>query len=366
MVALLIAPADGSRAQDLTAVTGPPAPLPGTPVTLTYAAPTLAWTVPISAAPIASPIITAERVIVAHLPGIVAGHRRGDGRELWRVELAPAGDLATDGTFVFVPAADAIHALRVSDGSAAWRSPSAPITAPLVVKEGWLIVAADGRLSGRRATDGSVVWTVETIMRPEGAAISGNVLFVAATGARLVAHDLADGRTIWEQQLGGDPGTPLVVGEAVFVGASDKRFYCVDALTGRFEWPPVRVGATIRGSPASDGYRVFFAALDNQVRALDRSNGAIRWHKGVPFRPSTGPFNAGGSVFVVGPGAELRVLNASSGAELGTITLPNRQAVAPGFRAEEAGAVFAAVTGSLSESWNLTLTFPIPVRPASR
>lgn len=352
-------------AQEPTVVVGAPSPLPGTPVSVTYAAPTIAWTVGIPAAPIVSPIITADRVIAAHLPGIVAGYSREDGRELWRVELIPEGALATDGTLVFVPAAEAIHALRTSDGAVAWRSSSAPVSAPLVVKEGWLVVATQGRLSGRRAADGSVVWTVDTILRPEGAAIAGNVLFVAATGARLVAHDLADGRRIWERQLGGDPGTPLVVGDELFVGASDKRFYCVDALTGEIEWL-VRVGATIRGSPASDGYRIFFAALDNQVRALDRSHGGMRWAKGVPFRPTTGPYAAGGSVFVVGPGTELRVLNAMTGADLGTITLPNRQALPPGFLAEESGAVFAAVTGSLAESWNLTLTFPIPVTPASR
>ena len=353
------------NAQELPPAAGVPASLPGTPVAITYTAPTIAWTVSVAAAPVGSPIITADRVIAAHLPGMVAGYAREDGREVWRVELNPAGPLATDGTLVFVPTADAVHALRTSDGSVAWRSPSAAITAPLVVKEGWLVVATAGQLAGRRAGDGSVVWTVETSVRPEGATISGNVLFVGAAGARLVAHDLADGRVLWTRQLGGDPGTPLVVGDDVFVGASDKRFYCVDAVSGEIEWP-MRVGAAIRGSASSDGYRVYFAALDNQVWAVDRANGATRWHKGVPFRPTTGPFVAGGSVFVVGPGAELRVFHSSSGAEAGTIKLPGRQAAPPGFLATDTGAVFAAVTGSLAESWNLTLTLPIPVTPASR
>lgn len=353
------------RAQELPAVGGVPDPLPGTPVSISYTAPTLAWTVPIPSAPVVSPVITADRVIVAYLPGIVAAYSRDDGRELWRVEIDPGGQLATDGTLVFVPAADAIHALRTSDGSVAWRSPSAPVTAPVVVKEGWLIVATAGQLSGRRAADGSIVWTVATTMQPEGAAIAGNVLFVAATGARLVAYDLADGRVRWDRQLGGDPGTPLVVGDDLFVGASDKRFYCVDAGSGEIEWHR-RVGATIRGTAATDGYRVFFAALDNMIRALDRSNGAMRWHKGVPFRPTTGPFVAGGSVFLAGPGADVRAFNSLTGADAGMMTFPGRQAVPPGFLATETAAVFAAVTGSLSESWRLTLTLPIPVTPASR
>lgn len=353
------------HAQELPPASGVPSPLPGTPVAITYAAPTIAWTKQIPAAPVVSPIVTADRVIAAHLPGVVVGYSREDGRDLWRVELAPGGPLATDGSLLFVPAVDAIHALRASDGSLAWRSPSAPVTAPLVVREGWLIAATEGQLSARRAGDGSIVWTVDAAVRPEGAAIAGDVLFLAEAGARLVARDLADGRVRWARRLGGDPGAPLVVGDDVFVGASDRKFYCVDALTGEIKWP-MRVGASVRGSAASDGYRIFFGALDNLIRALDRSNGAMRWHKGVPFRPTAGPFVAGGTVFVAGPGSELRAFNTSNGAEAGTITFPGRQAAPPGFLAMESAAVFAAVTGSLAESWNLTLTRPIPVTPASR
>lgn len=356
--------------RQLPAVAGPPAQLPGTPVPLgtvpAIAPATVEWTVAIPAAPIGSPVITADRVIVAHLPGIVAAYDRAGGHELWRAELHAEGPLATDGTLVFVAAGEAIHALRAADGSLAWRMPAPKITAPLVLKEGWLIAAGERTLTARRAGDGSTVWTTEAGAQREAAAIAGDVLFVPEMSGRLVARNLGDGGIKWQRQLGGQPGEPLVLGNSVFLGASDKLFYSVRAESGEIEWRR-RVGASIRGRAAADGEHVFYTALDNLVRAVDRTHGALRWEKSVPFRPMAGPFVAGGSVFVAGPGEELRVFNASTGTEAGTVRLPGRQAVPPGFLMSDKGAVFAAVTGNLEESWNLSLTSPVAVTPpASR
>ena len=349
-------------ARELQVPGGMPAQLPGTPIAPPAPPappPTIAWTVEIAAAPIVSPLITADRVILAHLPGVVAAFERANGRALWRVELNPEQPLVSDGTMVFVAAAAGVHALRLSDGSSAWRAATGAVTAPLTVKEGWLIAPIEGRLTAMRASDGTAVWTIDAPEQREAAAISGDVLFVPEAGGRLVARDLANGQMKWDRRLGGRPGEPFVLGDDVFIGATDKRFYCVDAGSGEIEWSS-RVGAVVRGRAASDGERVIFAALDNLVRALDRNDGAERWHKGVPYRPMAGPIVAGGAVFVAGPGTELRILRAANGDPAGTVTFPGRQALAPGAFETPAGAVLAAITGNLEESWNLSLTVPLP------
>lgn len=336
---------------------GMPAQLPGTPLPLPKAAPTIRWTVAVAAAPVASPIVIGDVVIVAYLPGILAGHHRDDGRLLWRAELNPEQPPATDGAQLFVPADDQIHALGAGDGVVAWRVPAVPLTAPLLVKNGWIIAASAGKLTARRTTNGSVVWTVDAGLQKEVGAISGDVLFVAQTDGRVVARDLANGQVRWERRLGGVPGEPVVIGDDVFVGAGDKIFYCLDAGSGEIDWR-IRVGAAIRGPASSDGERVFFAALDNMVRAVDRGEGAVRWQKGVPFRPLGGPVTAAGSVFVAGPETISR-LAAVSGDTGASITFPQRMAFGPGFAQTEGGIVFAAITGGLEESWKLSLTSPI-------
>lgn len=341
---------------------GMPETLPGTPVPRPEVPTTIAWTVSIAAAPLTSPIVTSSHVIVAHLPGTVASYRRDDGRELWRAALLPDQPLATDGTLVFVTAGEAIHALRIADGSVAWRAPSGILTAPLVVKDGWMIAATAGKLTARRSVDGSAVWSVDAGVQRQAGAVSGDTLFVPQVDGRLVARQLADGATKWERRLAGSPVEPLVVGDALFFGANDKNFYCLNALSGDVDWQ-IRVGASIRGRAASDGHRVFFVAVDNLVRAVDRRSGALRWLKGVAFRPSMGPVAAGGSVLVAGPGVEVRMLTATDGATLGAISFPARITLGPGWFETGDLLVLAAVTGGLEESWKLSLTRPISLVP---
>jgi outer membrane protein assembly factor BamB len=339
--------------------------LPGTPVETPAAPPAIAWTVDLSAAPIVSPVITADRVIVAYLPGTVGGFDRADGRLLWRADLEARQPLATDGTLVFVHTGEAIHALHTSDGSVAWRAPSGTLTAPLVVKEGWIVGPTDGKLSAWRSSNGSTVWSIDAPLQREAAAIAGDVLYVPVVGGQLVARDLKDGSVKWTRQLGGNAVEPLVVNDDVFVGAADKRFYCVDATSGEIE-SEMRVGAVIRGRAATDGDRVIFTALDNVVHAVDRTTGARRWDRSVPFRPTSGPIVAGGAVFVAGPGTGIRILRAVDGVPAGSVTFPGRLALSPGYIDSGAGAVFATVTGGLEETWKLSLTVPLPatLRPS--
>jgi outer membrane protein assembly factor BamB len=345
-------------AQQMPAPTGPPAVLPGTPLAPPPAPSLIAWTVDLPAAPAVSPIITAEAVIASHLPGFVAALSREDGRQRWRTELAPEWPLVTDGAFVFVASGGAVHALRLEDGKIAWRAATGALTAPMVAREGWLLASTQGKLTALRAADGSSVWSVESALQRNAAAISGNVLFVPYADGRLVARDLASGSIRWERRFGGEPGEPFVLGEDIFLGVTDKHFYCLEVASGEDRWRK-RVGATVRGRAAADAERVYFAALDNMVHALDRGQGAVRWHKGVPFRPWSGPVAASGAVFIAGPGSELRVLIAATGATGTSVAFPGQLALNPGFLETKEGAIFAAVTGSLEEAWKLSLTLPI-------
>ena len=289
---LLILLATVSAAQEIPAPVGMPAALPGTPLPPPPMPSLIAWSVELPAAPAVSPIITADAVIASYLPGFIAAFGRDNGRERWRTDLAAEGPLVSDGTFVFVASAGAVHALRLEDGKLAWRSATGKLTAPMVAREGWLLAATDGKLTALRAADGSRVWDVASGLQREAAAISGDVLFVPYTDGRLIARDLASGAVKWERRFGGSPGAPFIYGNHLFVGVTDKFFYCLDAATGETRWSK-RVGATIRGRTAADAERVYFAALDNMVWALDRGHGAVRWHKGVPFRPWSGPVVAG-------------------------------------------------------------------------
>jgi outer membrane protein assembly factor BamB len=327
--------------------------------------PGIRWSVAIAAAPSSMPTVSGDRVFVATLPGVVTVHDIKDGREVWREPINAEQPIVVEGPHVFIASAEAVHALQVADRAVAWRTSTGMITAPLVVKEGWVVAASETRMLALRASDGSVVWQRETALQRERAAIDGNTLFVPLANGRLQAVDLANGALRWERPLGGSPAEPLVVGDRLYVGATDKRFYCVNTSNGDIKWT-IKVGSSIRGRASTDGERVFYAGLDNLIRAISRGSGSQRWQRGIPFRPFAGPLVAGGSVFVAGPINEVRMLSVVTGAETGKITFPEPLVTAPAVgRASGGEVVVAAVTGGLNESWKLSLASPVAPKPSA-
>ena len=149
----------------------------------------------------------------------------------------------------------------------------------------------------------------------------------------------------------------------MLAGASDRYFYCVDAANGRIDWRK-RVGSTIRGRASADGERIFYAALDNLVYAVDRWDGATIWQAPLNFRPLTGAIAAGSRVFVGAPGAGIRILDAASGRVVGGITVGDQLALEPAVLTNDGLVTFAAVTGTLGEVWRLSATREIPVATA--
>jgi outer membrane protein assembly factor BamB len=322
------------------------------------------WAVPIAAGPAASPLIAGEYVVIARLPGVIAAHRLSDGVQIWQKDLNPEQRLAADGTMLFVVSGEAIHALRLSDGSVAWRAPAGPLTAPLLVQAGWVIAAGAGKLMALRAADGTAVWTLEAPTQREAGAISGETLFVPSIDGYIRARDLGTGKDLWRHRLGAVPGEPLIVGESLLVSGSDRAVYKLSAVTGNQNWRQ-KVGASIRGRAASDGDRVFVAALDNMVRAYDLGSGSLKWQVGLDFRPLTGPVVAGSTVFITSPGTNVKMLRTLDGTAAGNVSFTARVAITPGMRESDYGVAIAAVTGGLEESWNLLVTRQVRAVPAT-
>jgi hypothetical protein len=187
---------------------------------------------------------------------------------------------------------------------------------------------------------------------------------VPAADGRLIALELASGEPAWEFDIGIKPTEPLVYGGRVFVGSAAKRFcslFMETARRQRDDWCS-NVGATVVGRPAADDTHVYFAALDNLLRAHDRKNGAYRWKNDLRYRPSAGPLLVGASIAVPGSVTRVEVLETSLGKSTMQLTLATKLATAPLLIDASAGAParIAAVTGGLANVWNVTLAGPAP------
>jgi outer membrane protein assembly factor BamB len=281
------------------------------------------WSMDLGGPPVArtTAVVDGQRVYVALRAGQIVARNLLDGAETWRRDLPTEQPLAVDGGVVFVSSRDVIHALRGADGVTLWETPLPKITAPLVARAGWLIVLADRRVLAFRSKDGAPIWQRDIGSSTEPPAIEGDRVYISLDDARIVAADITSGKPIWESTIGATPGALFATPDRVYAGASDRQFYCLKAKTGEIEWVKW-VGAAIVGPAAVYATRVYFLALDNILRGLDRSNGNQRWLHAYRRRAATGPAIGGSYVFVTSSSSPDIWMWTTDGRPAGSITLP--------------------------------------------
>ena len=302
-----------------------------------------------------APVTDDKRVYLALRSGYIGAYDLADGHGLWDKEMVATVPLAASGETLFVAAGEAIHALRGSDGAIAWTVPRVKPAAPLIVGGNWLVAVTDTEVLAIHAKDGQVVWR-----HPAGAvklapAIDGDEVYLGAQDGRVVALKLDDGRQIWEKYLEGGVTAIAAYRGHVYAGAGDKQFYCLHARNGSLAWT-FRVGALTTGRISADDEHVYFASLDNVVRALDRTTGNRRWQAPMRERPTGGASVHGRLVFVPTTGAQISMLLDANGKSSGNLPLPAGSIgdVPPDIRETSDAVYVVAVTGGLESPWQMS------------
>jgi len=254
------------------------------------------------------------------------------GKREWMVSARPLlQPTAADDIIVLVEAAGLV-ARRSVDGSVAWQlALSDPPTVSPAFDNGWLIVTTkSGQIGALRATDGTIVWQ-RSLGSPANAtaSLADDRVYVSTSDGRVVALRVDTGEPVWERRLGGAGNEILVSGDRLYVGTKDNFFYCVLTKDGTIDWR-WRTGGDVIGQAQADERHVFFVALDNVLRAMDRKSGAQVWMRPLPVRPSGGVVLAGSSLVVTGQAAQLRVFTTKDGtAALGEPIGPGAPAQPP-------------------------------------
>ncbi len=315
----------------------------------------LVWTHVLAEPVVDGPAMDGDRVFVAARGGQVHALDLLTGREAWAISRAAVSPLAAGDGLLFVHIDGAIAAHASVDGDMKWSIPlEEPLSAPITWDHGWLLLpTAGGDLLALRAADGQQVWRqpLGSPVRGRPAGNAGSELFVALDDGRIVALDLATGREIWSRALGGKLSDPAAIAGRVYVGSTSNRFYALDADSGRIDWQ-WRTGGDVAGPTAADKDRVYFASLDNVLRAVARGNGNQAWRKDLPTRPATGPVVADRTVIVAGIAPELHGFGALDGKAAGQYVAAGEFAGAPLFRvaapAPEPAVIVVSRDGSVS------------------
>lgn len=282
------------------------------------------WSTELGLAPATGPVSDGVSIYLPLDSGAVVAVDADTGVVRWTADGAVTRlPPAADGTSVYVVRDRELSALDAATGTERWRIAfDADISAPLVARAGWVVVAlASGDVTAVRGADGVRVWQ-STFATPVVAqpAINGARLYLPGGDARVRAVHIETGVLEWEQTVGGAVLTISPLGERVFVGADDNFFYALDDRNGRRLWR-WRTGGDPIGDASADDRRVYFSSLDTIVRALDRRNGAQRWRRPLPWRPRSGPQLVGTTILVSGVALDLRGFAADTGAPIGEYAL---------------------------------------------
>jgi outer membrane protein assembly factor BamB len=327
------------------------------------------WRIEVSAAPVAPPVASAGRLYLALQSGVSA-HRLDTHAEVWQSPIVASGPMAACDERLIVAVNDELRALDAATGVVVWSDRPGPLTAPPLVHGEWLLVASGEQVIAYRVLDGTRVWTRDTGVVEQRPTVAGTRVYVPAADGRIVALELASGEPAWEYDVGIRPTEPLVYGDRLFVGSAGKRLCSLflDARPRRADWCYNAIGAVVVGRPAADETHVYFAALDNLLRAHDRRNGAYRWKKDLKYRPSTGPLLVGKSLAVPGSVPRVDVFDTVKGDVTLQLTLATRLTTEPLLLEPDGNlpARIVAVTGGLARVWNVTLAGPalaVPTLP---
>jgi outer membrane protein assembly factor BamB len=290
------------------------------------------WTLVLNSQLIVPPGYDATHAYFALDGDRLAAYSLPEGTRLWIVDARPVLRPAAGDDLVFVTEATRLVARRASDGEIAWQRPlpEAPVVPP-VFDSGRLIVATkSGQLELLQAKTGATIWE-RTLESPAHASPSfaEDRIYLPTADNRVAALQADSGEMVWERRLGGAPNEILVDRDRLYVGALDNFFYCLLVKDGVVDWR-WRTGGDVIGAPVADERHVFFVALDNVLRAMNRKSGAQVWMRPLPVRPVGGVVLAGSTLVVVGPPAALRVFMAKDG-----VPAPG-EPIAPGAAAQAA------------------------------
>jgi outer membrane protein assembly factor BamB len=323
------------------------------------------WQVPLDGPVSAGPISNGSRVYLAYAAGFLVGRDAADGHELWRQKKNVSVPMAVDGDLLVVSTGDAIEALRGATGASAWILPRTKTVAPIVAQADWVIAITDDEVIVVRAADGSVAWRDAAGGVTLAPVIDNGHVYTGANDGRVLALAMADGAQAWEQFFPGGVTAIAAAAGRVYVGTGDKRLYSVDGRNGVLRPASYRIGAQAIGHIAVDDEHIYVAALDNVVRAFDRQNGNQRWVAPMRQRPFFGVFASGHVVFVPASASEVQMLWDRNGVKSGALGLPGEApaALAPAIVDSADGPVVYAITGGLTNEWNLTKFSPAGEAP---
>jgi outer membrane protein assembly factor BamB len=266
---------------------------------LALAALDVRWVVPLEGAPAATPAYDLTTAYVPLRSGALVAVNLDRGYIRWRRDVPTSIAPTVGDGLVFVGNEGLVEALSTDEGTTRWRSTLPGRIVTVTWDNSWLLCSNDaGDLAAFRAADGQLVWRTSlgaALVLPPAAGLDR--LYVGLEGGQVLSLDLANGERAWSREVPGRVTGLKAADGQLIVGTTGNAVLSLDLKTGRQNWR-WRVGGDVAGAAANDDRRVYFAARDNVLRAVDIRSGNLRWTADLPARPVGGPQVLAGRVVV--------------------------------------------------------------------
>ncbi len=315
---------------------------------------------------VSPPVVAGGRIFALDAKSRVTALTESDGREQWQTDLTPedtrgssfGGGVAVGEGFVFAATGYAeVIALNPTDGTIAWRKriPAPARGAPTVAKGRVIAQTIDNQTVALAARTGDIEWTNSGILETAGLvgsvspAADATTVVAPYSSGEVTAIRVENGRPLWQDNLASVRragalssladirGLPVIDRGLVLVVSHSGRTVAIDQRTGARVWE-TEVGGVNTPWPA--GNFVFVLTNDNELVALQRETGRIRWSKPLERyedpgdKSSTpvvwaGPVLAGDRLWLAGSNKRLLALSPADGSVVSTVELSERGYLAP-------------------------------------
>lgn len=273
----------------------------------------------------AQPIVVDGRIYTMDTDSIVSAFDIENGRKLWDIDVRDekeddaviGGGLAYSGNRLFMTTGyDEVIAVSPSDGTLKWRTtiPAPARAAPTAHQGRVFVTTMDNKLVALDAAEGSILWEFAGLNETAGLigaaspATSRDTVIPAFSSGEISALRVENGAQAWTENL--STRNPLsglsnisdiralpVVDKGLVIAISfGGKMVAIEKRTGNRIWQRDIGGSE---TPWLAGNHLFVISNDNELIALGRDNGVIRWVTQLPRFEN--PESKDGAIYWTGP-----------------------------------------------------------------
>lgn len=298
---------------------------------------------------IAQPIVFDGRVFTLDSESQVKAFDLNTGKELWKNVVRPAsedeqvisGGISYSANLLYVTSGyNELLALNPVSGGIVWRVklPAPSRAAPTIMDGRVFVMTLDNRIVALDAKDGKRLWDYQGLAEATGLigaaspAASSDIVVPAFSSGEIVALRVQNGSVAWGDNIspavrvGGISALPdiqalPILDKGVVIAVSyGGRIAAIDERSGQRLWQRDISGAD---TPWVAGNTLFMISSHNDLTALSRDNGLIRWVKPIDSYVGkeaagtaldwNGPALAGNRLILTGPEGILLEIDPSDG-----------------------------------------------------